>query len=724
MASILLGSGTLVSRLLGFVRVIVLAQTIGVVASDGADAFANANALPSAIYAIILGGMLNAVLVPQVVKATKRPDGGQEYINRLVTLAIIVLGGLTLVAMLATPLLAALYAPGLDGRKLGLIIAMAYWCMPQIFLFSMYALVGEVLNARGSFGPYTWAQVINNLVSIGMLVLFGAIFGRDPNGTWQVEDWTPGMIAMLGGTTSLAVAIQLLFLLPFWKKVGLTYRWDTNFRGTGLGEAGRLASWMFGLVVVVQITGIVESMVANLAFGVAGSVAAMNTAFLIFQLPHAIITMSVGTVYFTRMSQAAVDGDHPALIRDFSASTRVIGLFLVLGLVVLAVTSTAFSRVFEAKPVALFSLSTILIAFLIGLPAISMVYLTQRIYYAYEDTRTLFRVYLAVMPLHVILIIGCAMLPVGWIACGLALSQSIVAWVRFAVLATIIRRRIGSLDLGRIVTSYTRFIGGAIVAGLVGILVMWLLGAYRPGGFALSGMLEAIISCILGGIVMLGTYVVALRYLKSPELTEAMGALAGRFGRGGARNADSADAAADDRATEPARATGSARPAVHASGSSVHAGPSRPLTPPPPVRPPHPVRPATTHAMPAFGAPSGRPFEADDEPKPLVFSDGTVLVEDNPPPRPGPQDAHGGTFNPFFSSSRQWPPFTNDPNTTGSLDLALQTGSALRSVTESLPLPTPGAYAHHPSNREPKYRSRRERRRAEGYLREDERPEG
>jgi putative peptidoglycan lipid II flippase len=155
--SLILASGTLVSRVLGFIKAIVLAGTIGLVGSASADAFANANSLPSNVYALISGGLLNAVLVPQIIRATKREDGGRVYVNRLLTLAITGLAGLTLILTIGAPVLAWIYGITLSPEQLGLVIAFAYWCIPQVFFYGLYAVLSEILNARSLFAPFASA---------------------------------------------------------------------------------------------------------------------------------------------------------------------------------------------------------------------------------------------------------------------------------------------------------------------------------------------------------------------------------------------------------------------------------------------------------------------------------------------------------------------------------------------------------------------------------------
>ncbi|MFD0996557.1 putative peptidoglycan lipid II flippase [Pseudoclavibacter chungangensis] len=554
-ASALLASGTMVSRVLGFVKAIILANTIGIVGSASADAFQNAMQLPSNIYSIIAGGMLSAVLIPQVVRAARHEDGGQSYINRLVTLAIVVLGGLTVVATLAVPLISMIYGASLDPANLALVVAFGFWCMPQVFFYGLYAVLGEILNARGMFGPFTWAPVINNVVSIVGLFAFSAIFGADPSGTRPVEAWTPDMVAFLGGTTTLGVAIQAMVLFLFWRRVGLRYRPDFHFRGTGLGRAGKLASWTFGMLLITQSAGIVETIVLNIAFGQAASVAAFSNAFLIFALPHAVVAVSIATAYFTRMSEAASESRMADYVRDFSGGARLIGLFIVFAALGIAVISPAFARIFESTQTGVDSLAIVLCCFLLGLVPFCGLFLVQRAFYALEDTRSQFWVFLSTLPVHVFLMAMASTLPVEFIAAGLALAQTVMSAVRLSILFTLLRRRVGGVDAARIVRSYTVYGVAAVAAALVGVGLMWLLGAYDHEGFARSGLVNALVACAVGGTVMAIVYVVVLAVMRSSDLRDALAPVLRRFGKGRA-------ASVEEIEPEPAEIDWSAGPAT------------------------------------------------------------------------------------------------------------------------------------------------------------------
>ncbi|MGA1767471.1 MAG: murein biosynthesis integral membrane protein MurJ, partial [Aquiluna sp.] len=218
-SSLIMASGTIISRILGFARAVLLAAAIGVT-TDAADAFGVANQLPNNVYAIIVGGVLNAVLVPQLVKARGGLDGGKGYVDRFVTLAITVFFSVTLLFTIAAPLLIRLYTSGWSDDQLALATAFAYWCLPQLFFYGLYSVFGEVLNSRKAFGPFMWAPVLNNVVSLAGLVAFIAIFAADPTGVRSVSEWGADRIALLAGSATLGVAAQALILLVSWRRIG------------------------------------------------------------------------------------------------------------------------------------------------------------------------------------------------------------------------------------------------------------------------------------------------------------------------------------------------------------------------------------------------------------------------------------------------------------------------------------------------------------------------
>ncbi|MGR2752344.1 murein biosynthesis integral membrane protein MurJ [Agromyces arachidis] len=518
-ASLFLASGTIVSRLLGFLKAIVLAATIGVVGSASADAFAVANGLPNTIYVIVAGGVLSAVLVPQIVRASAHADGGSAYINKLVTLALVVVGAATVAATALAPVLAWLYGGSFPPDTLALATAFAFWCLPQIFFYGLYTLLGEVLNARRSFGPFTWVPVLNNLVALAGLVAFGLLFGFDPDGTRDASDWTPGMIALLAGSATLGIAAQALVLFWFWRRIGLRYRPDFRWRGVGLGSAGRMAAWTFGMLLLTTFAGIVQTRVVATASAQGASVAAIENAWLIFMLPHSVITVSIATAYFTRMSEHARDGELGRVRDDLSGAVRAVMLILTLASAVLVVVAYPFAAVFQPGNFAnAAALGNVIIAFAIGLVAFSVLFVVQRTFYALGDTRTPFVFTLVQVVVFTAAALTCLLLPPEWIAVGVALSTTVAGIIQLGLAVALLRPKLGRLDGTRVVKSLARDVVAVIVPILAGVALVSVLGGFEAGGFAIADRWSAVLVMALVGAVMSVLYGGILWLLRSPEL--------------------------------------------------------------------------------------------------------------------------------------------------------------------------------------------------------------
>lgn len=536
-SSLVMAAGTVVSRILGFARAVLLAVVIGVT-TDAADAFGVANQLPNNVYAIIAGGVLNAVLVPQLVRARRHTDGGQGYIDRFVTLAITVFFVVTLLVTVSAPLLVRLYTSGWSEEQLALATAFAYWCLPQLFFYGMYSVFGEVLNSRSAFGPFMWAPVLNNLVSIVGLVAFVLIFGPDPAGNREISGWDASQVSLLAGTATLGVAAQALILLVSWRRIGVSLRLNFKWRGFGLGPALKAASWSLAMVLVTQIGGLVQTMVASTAAAeregnlAVASVAAASIAWLVFMLPHSVVTVSVATAYFTRMSQHASTDDWAAFRTDLTAGLRVIGLVSVISSAVLIALAYPVARVFVGEHAGTMALGNVIMALMLGLVPFSFVYMMQKAFFALEDTRTPFVFTSVQIAIHIVgsLTLG-ALIPAPWLVVGLSLLTGFSILVQGTLAYSLLRRKVGGLRDSGIVRAMFSFLVAVIPAGAIGWYAFEWFGGRGPASWALSGVLPAMTSAAGVSALMVFAYGLVLWTIRNPELRELSAQMRRRLSR-------------------------------------------------------------------------------------------------------------------------------------------------------------------------------------------------
>ena len=254
--------------------------------------------------------------------------------------------------------------------------------------------------------------------------MFAWAFGVDPDGARAADEWTPAMIAVLAGTATLGIAVQALVLFWFWRRIGLRYRPDFAWRGVGLGTAGRMAGWTFGMLLLTTLAGIVQTLVLGTASGQNASIAAVDYAWLIFMLPHSVITVSIATAYFTRMSEHAAADDLDRVRDDLSGAIRGITLIINLAAAVLLVIAYPFAAVFETASYAdTAALGNVVIAFTLGLVPFSTLFVVQRTFYALGDTRTPFRFTLFQVIVFIAGALACLALPKDVLAAGIALDH-------------------------------------------------------------------------------------------------------------------------------------------------------------------------------------------------------------------------------------------------------------------------------------------------------------
>ena len=535
-SSAVMAAGTAVSRVLGFARALILVAALGQTYAS-ANTFDTANKIPNILYMLLAGGVLNAVLVPQIVRAGKREDGGADYVNRLVTLSLLLLFGATILLTVGAPLLVLLYASQESRDWLMLGTAFAYWCIPQVFFYGLYTVLGQILNANGRFAGYMWAPVVNNIVSIAGIGVFLWVYGPGNEGQHTIGSWTPAMIALVAGTSTLGVACQALILLWPLRRIGFRYRPTFGFRGVGLRSASRVAMWTFAAAVVGQLGLVVTSNVANQASALnrgtslessTAGIATYSMAQLLFMLPHSLVAVSLVTALFTKMSSSAGSGDWPAVRGDLSLGLRIVGMFNLLataGLLVIALPlGLAINNGDRGQGTAL---ALVVATMALGLTFFSANYLLQRVYYAHEDARTPFLIQLpAVGVIVTVNLLSLWLLPAQYVVAGIGAGLSLSYLVSALSAGWLLRRRHGSLDGRRILRTHVRLLLAAVVSGAVGGLAVW---ATRP--WLEQGVAGSLLVCLVAGVAVVVVYLACLRLLQVDELNWLLRGPLGRLRR-------------------------------------------------------------------------------------------------------------------------------------------------------------------------------------------------
>ena len=511
-----MAAGTIASRVLGVVRAAMQLAVVGTFVTG--DAWDVANTLPNIIYLLLAGGVLNAVLVPQITKAASHADGGRDYVDRLLTVAIVGIAVVAFVFTVAAGLLVELYSSSkwtADVRSLS--TAFALICMPQIFFYGLYTLLGQVLNARNRFAAYMWAPALANVVAIAGMAFFLVAYPHQAD----VTSWTSPMVWVLAGSATAGVAAQALVLVvPLWRS-GFRFRPRWGVRGVGLRTASTVALWTFAATGVAATGFVITSRVLTYA-GQAGVLAGLEVpgkisytnALLIFMLPHGLVTVSLVTALFTRMSRAAHAGDLGEVRADVDRGLRLTAVATVPATVAafvlgFAATATLYQGSSESSTR---GIATVMMAMMVGLVPFGVLYLLQRVFYAFEDARTPFRLQLVVTAVATIANLASLLLPLRWIAVGVGAGQAISNLAGMAVGLVLARRRLEVLPLREVSRTYVRLGVASVLAAAAAYLVQLGLGQ------VLGGRLYSPVALVTGGLVFVVIYVVAARALRVREI--------------------------------------------------------------------------------------------------------------------------------------------------------------------------------------------------------------
>lgn len=534
-SSAVMAAGTMVSRLTGFVRSALIVSALGVGLLG--DTFQVAYQLPTMIYILTVGGGLNSVFVPQLVRAMKEDeDGGEAYANRLLTLVMVALGALTVLAVLGAPVLIRMLSDSVAGDPAANEVGITFvrYFLPSIFFMGVHVVMGQILNARGRFGAMMWTPVLNNIVIIVTLGMFLWVYGTAADSGMKVTTIPPEGQRLLGIGILLGLVVQALAMIPYLRETGFRLRLRFDWKGHGLGKAVTLAKWTVLFVLANQAGAIVVSQLSTAAgkdSPVDGTgFSAYANAQLIWGLPQAIITVSLMAALLPRISRSAAEDDAGAVRDDISQGLRTTAVaivpiafgFLALGIPMCTLIFGS-SGISEAT-----NMGFMLMAFGLGLIPYSVQYVVLRAFYAYEDTRTPFYNTVIVAAVNASASALCFfVLPARWAVAGMAASYGLAYAIGVGVAWNRLRKRLGGdLDGNRVLRTYARLCIASVPAAL-------LSGAacYGIGHSLGQGVLGSFAAIIAGGAVLLGIFFVAARRMRIEELNSLVGMVRGRLGR-------------------------------------------------------------------------------------------------------------------------------------------------------------------------------------------------
>ena len=503
---------SLASRSTGFLRSIMLVAALGT--SAVGNAYNSGNNLPNMIYELLLGGVLSSVLIPLLVHAeSEDEDGGLAYTQRLLSIAVTALAGMTILVVAAAPWIAAVFVHAGAQRQLTSIFATLL--LPEIFFYGLGAMFMAVLNIKHVYGPGAWSPVLNNVVMMVTVLVFWILPGPK---TLNPSTITNPQIVVIGVGTTLGIAAQALVLIPALRRTGFTWQW--RFRGQAgesdrLKEIGTLAGWVLGYVVISQVgVSVIQRVgISNGGFSV------FTYADLLFQMPYGILVVSVLTAIMPRLSRAAVRGDEQAVKDDLSFGARLSAVALVpitAGLIVLGpvmgVTIFAYGQTTIAGA---HLIGSALAWSAFGLFPFALVMLQLRVFYAMRDGRTPTMINAFMVATKVILVVVSSEVfraPAGtnvnkhpsihaveWLNISTSLSY-VVGAIAGHVLLT---RRLGRLGFRRVGQTVTQI----ALASAIGALAAWaVVSAARHafGGAHLGSGVGLLGGTVVGLLVLVG----------------------------------------------------------------------------------------------------------------------------------------------------------------------------------------------------------------------------
>jgi putative peptidoglycan lipid II flippase len=499
------GGFTAMSRVLGFVRDMLIAAVLG--AGLIADAFFVAFRLPNLFRSLFAEGAFNSAFVPLLTR--KLQEGGMDAARRFAEEALaILLGGLLLVTILAEiamPFLVAAIAPGFtdNPEKFDLSVLLTRITFPYLLCMSLTALSAGMLNAMGRFAAAAAAPIILNVITIGAMILAASFHLHNSPEAAMILAWAVAvsgfaqlsLLALAARRREMDLSFRLPRLTPDVKRLFV-------LAGPGVVTAG-----------ITQINLLIGTMIASMA---EGAVSYLYYADRVNQLPLGIVGIAIGVVLLPELSRRLASGDHGAAMHSHNRALEFALILTLPAAVALCVVPGPIIQVlfqrgaFDAEDARAVSMA--LAAFAVGLPAFVLIKVLLPGFFAREDTRTpmMFAAVSAGVniagSLSLFFVLGHV---------GIAIATSLAAWTNAALLGVTLTRR-GDFVLDQALRKRAKLIA---LACLIMGAVLWVaampLGQYFTGAYRIEIRMTALILLVASG---------ALVYFVAAQLTGALNA--------------------------------------------------------------------------------------------------------------------------------------------------------------------------------------------------------
>lgn len=525
-ATAILAGGTFASRVTGFVRVLVIAYVLGV--SSLSDAFNYANGIPNIVYDLLLGGILSATLIPVFVEQMAGEDK-DDSISAVLTAISTALVAATGLLWLLAPWVIRFYLI-LDHASTGpsektLATTFLRWFSPQVFFLGTIVATTALLNARRRFTAAAVSPVVNNLIAIAALLATKVVADHiltshaSPESVLRSFTRDEHAVIILGAGTTLGYAIQLLVQLPAMRTLGVRIKPVWNLRHPAVKRVAKLSSWLIGVVVANQLS---LALVMVLAGKVNGGITAYQFSYQFFQLPYALIAVSVASAIMPDLAERWTARDRTGFERQFIGGLRVtLAVLVPTALVYMAISQPLIQLAIHHGRVTQSGshlVSTSLVYFAAGLPGFSAFFLLMRAYQAMQDAKAMFWVYAFENALTVVAalvfspLLGVPGLALAWVA----------PYTVAAIYATVrLRPRIGSLGGWLTIRTLIRVVIGSLLAGAAAVGVG--LGFAGRGGDAVL-VIRLVFQVGVAAVV----YLYVARALRIREIRQIL-SMAGRF---------------------------------------------------------------------------------------------------------------------------------------------------------------------------------------------------